>query len=95
MPKLNMDDATLLAAALEGLELQRARIDEQIQKVRSMLGKGGLKMAAEAAAPVKLPVPRKQRRRLSAEGRARIAEAQKKRWAAARKKSPKQGGAEE
>ena len=30
---------SLLTAALEGLELQRQRIDEQIQEVRSLLGK--------------------------------------------------------
>lgn len=90
MPKLTLEDASLLAAALEGLELQRTRLDEQIQKVRAMLRKGGSAKAAGevAAAPAapKTAAPRK-RRKLSAEGRARIAEAQRKRWAATRKKS--------
>jgi len=89
MPKLNLEDASLLTAALEGLELQRTRLDEQIQKVRAMLRKGGSgKAAVEAAAPAAPKAaggPRK-RRKLSAEGRARIAEAQRKRWAASRKK---------
>lgn len=89
MPKLNLEDASLLTAALEGLELQRTRLDEQIQKVRAMLRKGGSGKAAgetsaAPAAPKAAGGPRK-RRKLSAEGRARIAEAQRKRWAAARK----------
>jgi hypothetical protein len=33
-------DSSLLAAALEGLELQKRRIDDQIQEVRLLLGKG-------------------------------------------------------
>ncbi len=85
MAKLNLEDATLLAAALEGLELQRTRLDEQIERVKGMLGKSGLKMAAEAQS-IKIPEPARKRRRLSAEGRARIAEAQRRRWAAARRK---------
>lgn len=97
MPKLNLEDASLLTAALEGLELQRSRLDEQIQRVRAMLRKGGpVKAAAEtgsaSAAPKAAGKPRK-RRKLSAEGRARIAEAQRKRWAATRKKG-KGGSAE-
>lgn len=90
---MNIEDPTLLQAALEGLEAQKARIEEQISKVKSLLG-GGSKPApapAPAAAPAaatatgkRAYTPRK-RRKLSAEGRARIAEAQRKRWAAARK----------
>ena len=33
-------DISLLAAALEGLELQKRRLDDQIAEVRSLLGKG-------------------------------------------------------
>ena len=90
---MNIEDPTLLQAALEGLEAQKARIEEQISKVKSLLA-GGSKSApapapaaAQAAAPAatkKSTGPRK-RRKLSAEGRARIAEAQRKRWAASRK----------
>ncbi|MBL8294146.1 MAG: hypothetical protein JNN08_20040 [Bryobacterales bacterium] len=98
MPKLNLEDASLLTAALEGLELQRTRLEEQIQKVRSMLRKGGtVKAAAETSAAPAAPKaggPRK-RRKLSAEGRARIAEAQRKRWAASRKKGKGAGNTAE
>lgn len=63
----------ILAAALQGLEDQRQRIEAQIVEVKQLLGGG--------KSPVpKTPAPR--RRTLSAAARARIAAAQKKRWAA-------------
>jgi len=37
-PKKTVIDPAFLSAALEGLELQRKRIDEQIQYVKSLLG---------------------------------------------------------
>lgn len=83
MPRLSLDDATLLVAALEGLELQKRRIDDQISRVKRILGRSGKRMVAEAST-VKLPLSRKARV-LSQEGRARIAEAQRKRWAEYRK----------
>lgn len=84
MPRTkSVDDRALLEAALEGLELQKQRIEDQIREVRSRLNKGrragGPAKTAEAA-------PR-HRRRLSADARKRIAAAQKKRWAAFRKKT--------
>lgn len=88
----------MLTAALEGLELQRARLEEQIQKVRSMLRIGGTAKAAveTSAAPAAPKAGRlRKRRKLSAEGRARIAEAQRKRWAASRKKGKAAGTAAE
>lgn len=63
-------DQNLLTAALEGLLAQRARIDEQIERVRAML------------APSETPKPE----RLTDAGRERIAEAQRKRWAEFRKR---------
>jgi hypothetical protein len=78
----SMADTTLLAAALEGLELQRARIDEQIRKVKALLGHGRAKPAtAPAAAADEKPV----RRKLSKAARRRISAAQKQRWAQYRK----------
>jgi hypothetical protein len=79
---------SLLTAALEGLELQKQRIDEQIQEVRSLLGKtpgrrgrpsGSTNKGTTNAAAVT------KRTRLSAAARKRIAAAQKRRWAAYRK----------
>ena len=78
----------ILEAALQGLEAQRQKLDDQISEVRSLLGRrvgrppkggsGGAATASEADAPAK-------RKGLSAEARKRIAAAQKKRWAAFRK----------
>jgi len=77
------DRQSLLTAALEGLELQKQRIDEQIREVRSMLGKPGAKQTRAAAAPGAGPA--RTRRTLSPLARKRIAAAQKKRWAEYRK----------
>lgn len=80
---------SLLAAALEGLELQKQRIDEQIREVRSLLGKGPGRRGRTAAATngsETSPAPATKRGgRLSASARKRIAAAQKRRWAEYRK----------
>jgi hypothetical protein len=79
----------ILEAALQGLEAQKNKLDEQIAQVRSMLGRRAgrpAKVAStsseESAAPVK---GNRKKRVLSSEARKRIAVAQKKRWAAFRK----------
>jgi hypothetical protein len=80
-------DHGLLEAALEGLELQRQRLEEQIRQVRARLGQGGGRgrpPGKQAAVAAKAARPR---RKLSAQARKRIAAAQKKRWAAFRKKT--------
>ncbi len=84
MPKTSsIDDAVVLTAALEGLALQRQKLDEQIRAVRAGLDKlGGRRSVKRAAKP-------KKKRVLSAAARKRIAQAQKKRWAEYRKKADK------
>ncbi len=92
-PTNQMQDPALLAAALEGLELQRARVDAQIATVRSMMaGRKAPAVAAAASATTATKVPKapkakstRKKRVLSEEARNRIAAAQKKRWAAFRK----------
>lgn len=77
----------ILEAALVAFESQRQRLDEQIAKVRSLLGRRVgllLKSNGEAVVTSSAAAPKK-RRGLSAEARKRIAAAQKKRWAAFRK----------
>src|SRR3954470_21464094 len=70
----------IITAAIEGFEGQKRRIDEQIAELRSMLnGSPRTNTTSNANAPTK-----RKGRRMSAEGRARIAEAQRKRWAAAK-----------
>jgi hypothetical protein len=78
----------ILEAALQGLEAQRQKLDEQIGQVRALMGhrvgrpsgsgaRGGGSTSATPAA--------RKKRVLSPEARKRIAAAQKKRWAAFRK----------
>jgi len=67
----------VIEAAIEGFESQKRRIDSQIAELRQMLT-GTAPEATETAEPIK------RRRRMSAAGRKAIAEAQRKRWAAAK-----------
>ena len=83
----------ILEAALQGLESQREKLDEQIAEVRKLLsgsgGRAATKSHRAAAAPQSAPASSgrsaRKKRALSQEARARIAAAQKKRWAAFRK----------
>ncbi len=80
-----MNDPSFLEAALEGLELQRQRIEQQIREVQSLLGRRRNRpLAVEGlnGAVHEQPVKRRQ---LSDAARKRIAAAQKKRWAEYRK----------
>ena len=72
-------DPGLLEAALEGLLLQRDRIESQIRDVQALLGKK--RPASTQAAENNSG----NRRQLSEAARKRIAAAQKKRWAEYRK----------
>ena len=57
MPRTkSVADDTLLSAALEGLELQKQRIEEQIREVRSRLNKG-----RRGAGPAKAAEPERPR----------------------------------
>ena len=89
MPRTSnsVTNPALLEAALEGLKLQRERLDEQIMEVERMLrGRGGTRQArAEQPGPAAKSAG--QRRQLSPAARKRIAAAQKKRWAEYRKQS--------
>lgn len=76
----SVQDPSLLEAALDGLELQRQRLDEQIAQVRSLLGRSGRgRPAAKATGN------HSAKRVLSPAARKRIAAAQKRRWAEFRK----------
>ncbi|MCC7176646.1 MAG: hypothetical protein IT159_15740 [Bryobacterales bacterium] len=81
----SLRDVSFLAAALEGLELQKRRIEEQIGQVKALLGGKGA--AAGGARPARKPA---RKRVLSPEARKRIASAQKKRWAEYRRKQAAQ-----
>ena len=54
-PTNQMQDPALLAAALEGLELQRQRVDAQIATVRSMMAGRKAPAVAATASATKAP----------------------------------------
>ena len=81
----SVQDPALLEAALEGLEIQKHRIEEQIEQVRSLLGHGASRRGRTTNGTV---VKQSAKRVLSPAARKRIAAAQKKRWAQFRKENP-------
>jgi hypothetical protein len=84
---------SLLSAALEGLELQKQRIDEQIEEVRLLLGKTTARRGRPPGSTNKSSTNSgsavKRRKPLSPSARKRIAAAQKRRWAEYRKSAGK------
>jgi hypothetical protein len=68
-------DNDILAAAIEGFEDRKKQIDAQIAEIRQLLTGGRAEPAAK-------PEAGRKRRKVSAAGRKRMAEAQRKRWAA-------------
>lgn len=73
-------DIAVLQAALQGLEAKRAQIEEQIAQVRAALSQKGRVPTVAAAPAGSILLPAKKRRRMSPEGRRRIAEATRRRW---------------
>lgn len=86
MPRttIGIKDIALLTAALEGLQLQQRRLDEQIAEVRMLLGKAPGKRGRAASSGAK-----RGPGRMSDAARKRIAAAQKRRWAEYRKSAGK------
>ena len=90
----SFNDPGLLEAALEGLQLQKARIEAQMEEIRARLARvrgvaGPRKSTRTVAAPAKAERTSARKRTLSDAARKRIAAAQKKRWAEFRKTQPK------
>ena len=75
------EDISLLQAALVGYQIELRRITAAIADLQQRLGK---RNGGSGAGPL-AQSPARKKHRISAEGRARIAEAQRKRWAAAKK----------
>lgn len=71
-PKLTLE---IIAAAIDGFEAQKRRIDGQIAELRALLTGGPAESTAASESP------KRGRRKMSAAGRKAIAEAQRKRWA--------------
>jgi hypothetical protein len=76
-------DNDILAAAIEGFEAQKKRLDAQIAEIRQQL----TGVTGGSAQPAATPESGRKRRKMSAAGRKRIAEAQRKRWADVKKQS--------
>jgi hypothetical protein len=76
-------DDGFLRAVLIGYESERAKIQAAITEIRARLGLGGPGRPRTSAAGDGATAPK--RRTMSASARRRIAEAQRKRWAAVRK----------
>lgn len=96
MPRVSKSirNQSLLAAALEGLQLQKQRIEEQIQEVRLLLAEStGKRGRPPGSANKKSGSANKKTDpgRLSPAARKRIAAAQKRRWAEYRKSSAGKG----
>ena len=81
MPTTKLN-AEIIAAAIEGFESQKRRIDTQIGELRAMLSGGGSEGTVAPEAPTR-------KRKVSAAARRRMAEGQKKRWAAIKAESQK------
>lgn len=79
----------ILEAALQGLEAQKQKLDEQIAQVRSLIGRRVGRPPKNGNGPATSgssgQANTARKRVLSPEARKRIAAAQKKRWAAFRK----------
>ena len=82
--KAAMSDIETLQMALIGYEAERQKIEARMAAIRSQLGLRSKGTSAPAKAPT---TEAKPKHKMSAAGRARIAEAQRKRWAAAKKQS--------
>jgi hypothetical protein len=81
MPRTPQLSHELLELALAGLESKRDRLEEQIREVQSLLGRRATPQSRTPRAAAARP----RKRRMSAAGRKRIAEATRKRWAEWRK----------
>src|ERR1035437_11109847 len=79
---ISLDKATL-EAALVGYQQHLQQIEAKMAELRRMLRQ--TPAAAPAAKRAPKAAPRKQKHRMSAEGRARIAAAQRARWAKVKK----------
>lgn len=77
MPKLSN---AIINAAIAGFEAQKERLDAQIAELRQLMAGGN-------AEPAAAPATEGKRRKVSAAGRKRMAEAQRKRWAAKKQSS--------
>ena len=81
---ISLDKATL-EAALMGYQQHLHQIEAKMADLRRLIGHTNSGSSAPAIKRARKAAPRKQKHRMSPEGRARIAAAQRARWAKAKK----------
>jgi hypothetical protein len=84
-------DAATLEAALAGYRQQLDEIEQKMAELRRRLGKPSNGAAPKSASSAVLKKRRTRKHRMSEEGRARIAAAQRARWAKAKRAAKKAG----
>jgi len=82
-------DAATLQAALAGYRQQLNEIEEKMAELRRRLGKTSNGASPKSATPKTAGRRRPRKHRMSEEGRARIAAAQRARWAKAKRAAKK------
>jgi hypothetical protein len=80
-----MKNTRLVELAIKGLEAEKARIDQELAELRGSVN--GHTRTAAGESETSAPSNGRKKRRLSAQARARIAAAQRARWARMRQKS--------
>jgi hypothetical protein len=83
-----ISDKEILQAALVGLEAQRRRVEEGIIEIQRRLN-GGASVPSPIEQTIAPKAKKSKKRTMSPEAKARIAAAQKKRWAAYKKQNAK------
>ena len=78
----SLEESTTLQMALVGYQVEKQKIEDQIRRIEAQLKGKRVPLSSVTATPARPAV----RRVLSASARARIAAAQKKRWAEHRKR---------
>ena len=81
---ISLDKATL-EAALVGYQQHLQQIEAKMADLRRLIGHTNSAASAPAVKRARKAAPGKQKHRMSPEGRARIAAAQRARWAKAKK----------
>jgi hypothetical protein len=79
MPKITMNEDSILQMALVGYEMQRNRIEAAIAEIQNELGQGDSSRSVSTATASAEPKTT-GKKRFSAAARKRMAAAQKKRW---------------
>jgi hypothetical protein len=88
------DTKRLLELALKGLEVERARINQEITDIQSQINRSGSRLPSRGRIPaakvsekssIKTAAASPKRRRMSAAARKKLSDAAKRRWVVSKK----------